>query len=269
MGLAKMNPDAHRILDSAGLPHPKRLQLDRDPVSQDLPSEIYLRPPSREGSPRRMSAAAFRQLLEGQDLSGYSAVEFVPSVAGAVSVMRGRLVLVEIVLGHLSGLLQEGLLRARLLVDWSRQTIIASDRFSQGSWIDPRSLTKGHVRFPAWGRIDLDEIATEVALRGARSGLDDHMLTEIMVAHDRLVWVDAKRFAWDIDLNGMFSPERKLIYGSTRGKTPLDPVDWTPAAIPGDIKSRSLSLGGHPLGCHFVKYSLERGLHSLYNRSPN
>ena len=255
--------DAPRLLDSVGLPRPRRIDLAHIEDPDALPAEMFLRgpPPQRRG--RRVTRRALLELMRSEDLSSYSAVEFVPSIAGATTVSRDDLLLVEMVFGHLSGLLDHALLNARVLIDRSSGSALGVQHFSQDWRVDPESLEALESRVAPLSGKRLVDASLEIAA-GVRD-LGPNVLTELMIGRDRRVRVDAKPYPWRVELRGLLRTERECIYGEMPVGGSLLDGRWRTSDVPPDATTMSLALGSRPLTSHFVTYSLERGLAAILN----
>lgn len=187
--------------------------------------------------------------------------EFVESIAGAAYVSCGPYALVEVVEGHLSGLLTAGLVRARYLLA-DNGDVICSQEFDQGVCVGPDGLVEA-TRSEA-AELDTRTIAMAIHDKVCRSRADRATLMEILVTPSRAVWVDAKSYPWDIKLDAVFEATRRLIYGSPT-TTVVEPRAWNEDSIPRGIAGRAIILREHALLSHFVTYSLMRGLGGMWN----
>lgn len=267
--ISKMNPEADSILSTAGLPRLRIFPLGCSVSTTELPKVVYLRAPSPATSPGMMTRDELTDLSRKRSLSGYIAVEFLSSLAGAVCVDGEGFTLIELVHGHLSGLLQHGMLAARYLVEHGSGRVLRHAAFSQSAYVDSDSLDfRGTA--PVHGQVndsDLLDVAVELAQYVRSAKMPARMLTEVMITPRGPVWVDAKSYPWQVDVHGLFSPERTLIYGKPTDTASFTPSDWTTSSIPEDVTRLSYSLDAHALTCHFITYSLGRGLGALYNHS--
>lgn len=230
---------------------------------------VYVRAPSPATSPGIMTRDELRDLSRKRSLSGYIVVEFVSSLGGAVCVDGEECTLIELVHGHLSGLLQHGMLAARYLVEHGSGRVLRHADFSQSAYVDPDFLDFRDT-VPVHGQVNnsnLPDVAVELAQYVRSAKMPARMLTEVMITANGPIWVDAKSYPWQVDVDGLFSPERILIYGKLADTASFAPSDWTTNSIPEDVTRLNYSLDAHALTCHFITYSLGRGLGVLYNRS--
>jgi len=207
---------------------------------------------------------ALLDLLNSVDLSSYSAVEFVPSIAGATTISRDDVLLVEVVLGHVSGILDHALLHTRVLIDRRTRSPIRVQHFSQNRRVDPESLKLLPYHETPLSRTELVTSSLEIA--ADVEDLGTNMLSELMIARERRTWVDAKPYPWGVDLRGLLRPARKCIYGAVPAEGLVLNGAWRTSEVPAVTTNMSLVVGNRPLTSHFVTYSLERGLAAIMNR---
>ena len=135
-----MDRDARDLLGSLGLRQPRLIPLQDELDEADVPERVYLRAASPVHSPGLMHRSQFLDFVRSVDLTGYEAVEFVPSIGGAVCVTTAHQTYLELVDGHLTGLLQAGILRERVLLDGRSGTAHSRPCPSQANLIDPETL---------------------------------------------------------------------------------------------------------------------------------
>lgn len=253
----------YALLRSAGLPFPRSVASSQEPISREpLPAQIYLRQQYGDRLARVVTSAEYLDLLAGGKLRNYKAVEFIPSVAGATTAAAGGKILVEITLGHLSGLLQHGLIATRHLM-LPEPSVSETATFKQTTIVDPDSMTLVDA---SDSTNDFTNICADIASRAYRAFGDAH-LTEVMITPEGTpIWVDAKTYPWMVDFAGLFREDRAVIYGNSHHTHEWHPGVWHPAAITASLSGRSLTIGERPLTSHLVTYALNRGLDAIYNR---
>lgn len=251
------------LLDSAGLPFPRPLSpLHGDLPAGLLPPKIYLRQQSGERVSRVVTSAEYIELLPTGRLDDFSAVEFVPSIAGATTVAIGGAILVELAIGHLSGLLGHGYISTRTLIPSSKPQAKFTMTYKQSSMVDPESMTIVESRRHG---VDFTAACASIAKKSFDAFGNAH-LTEVMITPEGSpVWVDVKLYPWQIDFGALFHSERTVIYGEPGPIRQWHPKKWQPSAVPTALSGRSLAIGDHALTSHLVTYALSRGLDVLYN----
>lgn len=258
-----VDPDAERVLQAAGLPTLTHRPLSSAVGLEQLPPVVYVRAPHPQRSPGLMSRDQLIALASSRDVSSLSIVDYLPSIGGAAYLSHGSVALVELVVGHLSGLLIHGMLRARYL--------LGEDGRVRRAQVLPQPLqaaASGQLGpgGPGMSVSSLEDLALSIHGQARMSSISSNMLMEIMVAEDRCVWVDAKHYPWAIDLDAIFSSKRQLIHGSSSVAC-VEPAAWAIDQIPTSCSSISLNLGNRALLGHYVTYSLQRGLGGLWNHA--
>lgn len=266
-----VHADAPQTLIDSGLPRLSLLPLARPEDLRKLPFDLYVRA-TQGPSPGRLSAPQLRELLEVSASRNYTAVEFVDSIAGATCIRSGRTMLIEFAHGHLSSILRKAHMAHRFLIvqDDYGVRILRDQTFNQWEYIDPATLTPTSGFNAEISSDEVADIAVEIAELVFDSRLPDRTLTEIMVTQQGPRWVDARPYAWAIDYGGLLKETSVCIYKSDTDwpiaqVRPLVPEKWDPVDVPASTSGTALFLDGRPLTCHFVTYSLERGLRFLYN----
>lgn len=260
-GWTEVDPNADQFLRASGLPTARTWRLSEVDDLGMLPGTVYVRAPTPQRSPGPMTLTQLRQLASQQDVSTMLVTEFIESTAGAAYVSCGSYELVEIVEGHLSGLLTSGLVRARYLLSDNGE-VLCSQEFEQSMCAGPDGRIELNRSDAA--QLDTRTIALAIHDKVGRSRAERATLMEILVTPSRTVWVDAKSYPWDVKLDAVFEANRRLIYGSPTAQV-VEPRAWSVDSIPGDIAGRAITLREHALLSHFVTYSLIRGLGGIWN----
>ena len=240
---------------------PRHWELGSLDGLEALPGLVYVRARSPERSPGLMSRDDLARLLASEPRKTFSVAEYVPSIAGATYLHCGDWALIEVVVGHLSGLLGEGLLRWRYLLS-PGGTFLKGQEFEQTRWkeatgeagSEPKNMQQFEPR----------RAALSIHERVAKGSVSPRTLMEIMITVDRILWVDAKNYSWGVDVEALFSERRALVYGAT--ELPIfEPVSWTVGALPAHTECVAYNLDHRALSSHFVTYSLAAGLGGLWN----
>jgi hypothetical protein len=261
-----MHPGALESLDRAGLRRVR--QWTSDPSSTAHFDRVYVR--STDGSPAGgvMSAAEFLATKAARPHDNLTAVEFVHSAAGATCVVTREFVYVEVVLGHLSGLLEHAALASRSLYarEAGRAPLVDSRQVEQHAYVDPEAMSLMDRSVSDFDRVAVSEWSRAIAQIANVSRLPQGSLTELLITEEEFVWVDHKPYPWDMELDAVFEPNRAVVFERSAVSRESLSVTWNPDDLRGDSSGLAIVLDDHPLTCHYVTYSLQRGLSAILNR---
>lgn len=246
-----MHPDAYRRLDEFGLPRPRAFSATELLALKDVPT-VLLRGgygPGRPGffSPRE---AATRLLETGA--KEMKADEAIVSDAGGCAVVQGTEFYMELVDGHLSGLLRDGWCNGRF---WASKTESSIRKVEQEVAIDYSSLEPSHRRgadvtdalgTPLWPEIK------RYCERLPRSTLVEFIVTPALTP----VFVDLKPYPWNVDFKKLFS-EEEWLYGDQATRV----LQWEECPCTSENTrplrpDAGILLNAGAALCHFITYGL-------------
>lgn len=255
-----MDPRSEGILTSADLPTLQVRALPTGRGLDHLPDLIYVRAPSPAPSPGVVRRADVPLLLARKDARDLRYVDVIDSWGGAVYLRQGNHALVELTLGHLSGLLRHGLLSARFLFEGGR--LVGELRYHQARFADVR----GNLDAPkiAVSDVTLRDAAQDLHARVGASSVAPNVLQEIMLSAAGPIWVDAKTYPSRLRMPAAISLDRRLVYGDGRAKDVL-PMSCELTEMPSSLEGYAVTINENALLCHLVTYALDRGLADIWN----
>ena len=266
-----VNPQAIAYLSRSRLPYLAEQRLTRRTRLSELPAMGYVRSIGKQPSPGRMSAPDVLRFLTDHDPADYCVVNFLRSTYGAICIRKGSLIYVEIVYGHLSGLLRYGAFQERFIfnADADSFELCHIQKIHQSHFVDPDTL---HLRQIAPRPTSQQETARLLARLIVDSMLPDNFFSEVLVTDGGPIWIDAKPYPFSILFHGLFSKARQCVYSRTgdiayaRTLPIFEPRTWTPDHVPPRPAFTAIALREAGLGSHLVTYALERGLGAIYNK---
>jgi hypothetical protein len=261
-----MEKDAYSKLNELSLPLPATFQIE-DLIKEASPNNLYyLRYESDINLPRFVSsqylserAPLYRQLAEEKKITQIE--EGVVSVIGGCVVTNNSGRYVEIVVGHLSGLLLNGWCYLRAYFEggkWTRQLLpqkLMTEQLPEGDCVSPA--------------IDLKEGEIERLLSSIENLLQhiqSNWLLEFIVDCDtRVYFVDIKAYSWRMNYASLFDATRSgtMVYKgeySLRGTEMKYHGEFTLDNLNKVGGSTIICLEDHALLSHFVTYGLRRGI---------
>jgi hypothetical protein len=260
-----MEEDAYHKLEKLSLPCPKIYLLDELVEEASENKYYYLRYRTKVDLPKFVSS---RYLSEHLDLFRKLCIEgkLIQIEEGIVSVIGGCVVTMpsprylELVSGHLSGLLKNGwcFLRAYLYdTDWSKtllqQKLMIEQRI-EGTRVSPSAHIEQQV---------IDSLLSSV--RQLLQKIELNYLFEFIVDdNNHIYFVDLKQYSWSIDYASLLEKRKEgyPIYSRNRvpvnertydGEFSLEKLDQIDA-------STIIRLKNNALLSHFITYSLRNGI---------
>lgn len=267
-----MDISAYSILDTLGLKRP--MTFDFDNLLGLNNSKIYFVRTKKgtklknfiKASEFQHSKDLYLKLLKNQTIIQIE--EGILSNKGGCAVVHGDAIYIELVLGHLSGLLLEGWLSLR--------TLNVKERFY--SKIIPQSSMIEQT-YEEYKKVKMCNFSSDVlgnisgAVTSQLSKVKSNLLFEFIVDfNNNIFFIDVKNFPYNINYINLFSSDKdnKLLYkkDDTIADDPeyidkLDNIYNGSFAIANESKIGSnsiISLNDYPLLSHFVTRGLSRGL---------
>jgi hypothetical protein len=261
-----MEKDAYRKLKELSLPFPATYRIE-ELIKEGSPSKLYyIRYQPKMNLPKFVSskylseqADFFRQLDAEQKIEQIE--DGIVSIIGGCVVTRDSARYVELVSGHLSGLLLQGWCYVRAYLDGTKcdRKLVPQEmmieQLIEGNRVSPVADMKEEL---------IDALLTSV--ENLLKSIKSNYLFEFIVDRDNQVYfVDIKPYDWMIDYAPLvrIEQEGRMIYKNDKflpsiekkyeGEFSLDKLDEIDA-------STIICLRNNALLSHFVTYSLRRGI---------
>lgn len=261
-----MERNAYHKLAALALPHPEIYSLD-DLIKENSAEKFYyLRKKPETDVPQVVSSATlnqdsdlFRNLITTHKIAQIE--EHIVSAFGGCLVTQGRSRYMELVLGHLSGLLMHAWHQVSAYMEGNTTCTKVIPQELMVRQVNGLKQTVPAISFEDGSTINL--IRT---IKGLIDQIGNNLLFEFIIdSKYRMYFVDLKDYPWLLDFRSLFSTncEKKLIYHKT-------PTAFEPGQIyDGCFELKSLDqinrntiirLRNRAVLCHFVTYSLRRGI---------
>ncbi len=261
-----MEKDAYQKLQELSLPFPATYQIE-ELIQEASPEKLYyLRYQPKMNLPKFVSskylseqADFFRRLNVEQKIAQIEAG--IVSVIGGCVVTRGSSRYVELVSGHLSGLLLNGWCYVRAYLSegrWARKLVpqkLMVEQMIEGNRVSTAADMKGEL---------IDSLLDSI--ENLLKRIESNYLFEFIVdSSNQVYFVDIKKYDWIIKYAPLIKKreEESIIYENDtllsgaekkyQGEFSLDKLDQVDA-------STIISLKNNALLSHFVTYSLRRGI---------
>jgi hypothetical protein len=261
-----MEKDAYHKLQELSLPFPATYQIE-ELIKEASPEKLYyLRYQPKMNLPKFVNskylseqADFFRQLEAEQKIAQIE--DGIVSVIGGCVVTTDSTRYVELVSGHLSGLLLHGWCYVRAYLSgakWNRKLVpqkLMVEQLIEGNRISLAADIKEEL---------IDTLLTSV--KNLLRNIESNYLFEFIVDRNSQVYfVDIKRYEWMIDYAPLLEtrPEEHMIYKNDKfppsvekkyqGEFSLEKLEKIDA-------STVICLKDNALLSHFITYSLRRGI---------
>lgn len=261
-----MELNAYQKLQILSLPHPKVYELE-ELIEENLPEKwYYLRyhpgttlPPYATSADLNQGVNDFRKLIMDQKL--FQIEECIISQIGGCAVIHGSLRYIELVAGHLSGLLMHGWCQVRVCLNrktrhtkFAEQKLMVDQAIQGNRIIQATPLKEGLV----------DKLIRSVERLVAK--INSNLLLEFIVdAKHRIYFVDVIAYPWPVDFYSVVSGDdtRRFVYKN-------ESLSVKPYRIYGgsfelenlhQIDTHTvIHLGNHAALSHFITRNLRKGI---------
>lgn len=264
-----MEKDAFRRLKELSLPFPKTFQLE-DLLKEASPDSLYfIRYRNETDLPKYVSSEYLsehsslfsRLMMEGK--ISQIANTIITQIGGCI-VTRGAERYIELVAGHVSGLLLHGWCYARVyLCDNNAVTVL----IPQMQMIEQLPYINRVAPASVIGSDLLSYLVS--SCNTLLQGIDSKCLLEFIVSDEHQIYfVDIKDYKWQVNFAALVSEgkENRLIYGGR------DRLDVLANVYDGDFglnnlkvvnQSTTIRLADHALLSHFITYSLKKKITAI------
>jgi len=246
------------------LPHPKTFTLDEMLQRSSPDSRFFVRykEPTALPSfitPREASAYAgdLRELIADGKIQEIE--EGIRSSNGGCVVQTPQFLYVEIVAGHLSGLLRRGWCQLR---HYASPTKTATVRVAQFQMVEQCQRANRTVRSQELANTSIDSILESV--KGHMLRQAGALLYEFIVdAQDTVFFVDYKQYEWSIDFSRLFHTSTEnspYLLGRNDSHVKEYDGDFELQNLDRIDRESVIRIGNRAALSHFITYALQKGV---------
>lgn len=254
-----MRPNAFAALRDLGLSHP--YVYSRQEVSLSPPNTLFylrhLAPGLTSETLRREELTELLITSDSPDPSNIQIEEYVLSSFGGCAVVSAGGIYIELVLGHLSGLLRRADCHFRFFLSPTS----TSYRSVPGKTLTLQSRADLHVQaapqLPAQSFLPWAQQASSLLSAVPTS----HLFEFIVSSTGRLLFVDFKEYPWQIKFDALLRGDPASLY-EAKPQLRGTPREFEAALhlsnLPDSPEPLAITLGNHALLSHFITYALDR-----------
>jgi len=252
--------NVYNTLDGLGLPHPEICSIEHI-LNADSGEKFYLRKSGNTDIPSVISAdyvrsntSKVRHLISKDKI--WQIEYFRESIAGGCVVLQQNIVYIELVSGHISSLLSDGLVQIRALCNADDYIL---KRENQG--MEARQGLSGRsqsLSSPIEDHLSINNIIDYIYNKLER--VNSSELLEFIVTEDGLFFIDIKKYKWPLEFSEIFdTSNERLLYKNGEPEHiyfgPLCIDEFSPIGSAGGLK-----INDNACLSHFVTYSLQKNV---------
>lgn len=261
-----MEKDAFRRLKELSLPFPKTYQIEQL-IEKSSPDKLYfLRYQDKTDFPKyvnsdylREHSILFRRLVSEGKISQIA--DAIVTLLGGCVVTRGADRYVELVSGHVSGLLSYGWCYTRAYLSNNDKAIVLIPQMQMIEQV-PNVNRISPVKLISPDLVSYLIDSCEVLLQKIHSR---YLLEFIVSTEHRVYFVDIKDYEWQIDFAALVekTKEERLLYQHSDNLDVLANIydgSFSLNNLGAINQSTTIRLADHALLSHFITYSLKNGI---------